>query len=178
MRRAVVYSACFFALVSSAHAAPILWTLNNVVFGDGGTATGSFVFNADAGPIGTFISFNISSQGGTSGLGPNRHGFQIPREETFFFRIVPQLLPDLTDSPVLELSYPDSSLSDDGGTVPILGVSEGTCFNSDCSAVFGFARLSISAGTLAGSATREPTSVSLVAFGLCALFWRRRRWLQ
>lgn len=35
-------------LSAMAHAVPVEWTLNNVVFADGAVATGSFVFDADA----------------------------------------------------------------------------------------------------------------------------------
>ncbi len=35
-------------LASSAFAAPVTWTFDNVVFDDGGTLTGSFVFDADS----------------------------------------------------------------------------------------------------------------------------------
>lgn len=49
MPRAVFSMVAVLALgvVSPAYASPVQWTLQNVTFSDGGTASGSFVFDAD-----------------------------------------------------------------------------------------------------------------------------------
>lgn len=44
-------------------AAPVTWTLSNVVFADGGTATGSFVYDASSN---TVVSYTISVQSGNT----------------------------------------------------------------------------------------------------------------
>ncbi len=54
-----------FASVS-AQAIPILWTLDSVTFVDGGTATGSFVYEADT--I-TFSMINVTTTAGGGFLG-------------------------------------------------------------------------------------------------------------
>jgi hypothetical protein len=48
-------------LVGTAFADPVVWTLNGVTFEDGTTATGSFVFDADANSV---IDWNVSVQAG------------------------------------------------------------------------------------------------------------------
>ena len=53
---------CVFALLSSAaNAVPITWTLQNVVFEDGGTASGSFVYDAVTG-IASAANIQTSSE--------------------------------------------------------------------------------------------------------------------
>ncbi len=46
----------------AAQAIPILWTLQDLVLDDGGTASGNFVFDADAN---THISINIATFAGS-----------------------------------------------------------------------------------------------------------------
>src|SRR3954453_13212771 len=43
-------------------AAPVLWTLSGVTFADGGTASGSFVYDATTN---TYSAINVTSAGGT-----------------------------------------------------------------------------------------------------------------
>src|SRR5690242_19918035 len=62
---------------------PVTWTLEDFVFADGGTATGSFVFDADTGPTGAFSNINIT----TSVDGPFGTTYQVRGEA----------LPDLLD---------------------------------------------------------------------------------
>lgn len=57
--------AATFALLSclgaSASAAPLTWTLDNVVFDDGGTVTGSFIYDADTN---TYSGISLQTAGG------------------------------------------------------------------------------------------------------------------
>ncbi len=60
------YLGCLLLFVSgSAFSTPLTWTLNDIVFEDGGTATGSFVYDADAN---SYSSINITTQGGDDSL--------------------------------------------------------------------------------------------------------------
>jgi hypothetical protein len=61
-----------FIIMSSAHAAPLTWTLNDVIFDDEKTATGSFVFDADTN---IFSSIAIATEGGGARIvGPGGAG--------------------------------------------------------------------------------------------------------
>jgi len=51
----------FFAIAVAANAGPITWTLSDAVFGDGGTAVGSFVYDAS---IQIVLSYSILTSGG------------------------------------------------------------------------------------------------------------------
>jgi len=59
--RLVVAALGMFFIMAGAHADPILWTLNDVVFDDEGTATGSFIFDATTG---TYSDISIVTVGG------------------------------------------------------------------------------------------------------------------
>ncbi|MBI1358391.1 MAG: hypothetical protein GC160_28985 [Acidobacteria bacterium] len=57
---------------AAAFAVPVLWTVD-IPFGDGGSIAGSFVFDADVGPvIGAFSNIDVTTQGGSTGIGQNR----------------------------------------------------------------------------------------------------------
>jgi hypothetical protein len=164
------------ALCSSARATTIEWTLENITFGDGGTATGSFYFDADDGPNGTFSNFDISTQGGSSGIGPNMYTFLIPPTATFFFHVVPTFAVNLTNDPMLTIDFTPNGLTDAGGSVQVLEAEEQICANADCTAVFGGpARIGGFGGELIGSPVPEPTSLALLTVGVCGLFWFRKR---
>src|SRR5258708_19781801 len=45
-----------------ASAAPVVWTLSGVTFSDGGTASGSFIFDADTN---TYSSINVTTTPGS-----------------------------------------------------------------------------------------------------------------
>ncbi len=53
-------------LCASYASADVVWTLNNVTFADGGTATGSFTLN----PSGSFVNWNIVISGGDTSAFP------------------------------------------------------------------------------------------------------------
>ena len=51
-----------FIFPSYGFAIPITYTLTGVVFPDGGSAAGTFTYDADEGPNGTFSNINITLQ--------------------------------------------------------------------------------------------------------------------
>jgi len=53
----------FLGMATPAAASPLIWTLSGVAFDDAGTASGSFVFDADTG---TVSNWNISVAGGNT----------------------------------------------------------------------------------------------------------------
>ena len=62
------------ALSPTTHADPVEWTLQNIVFEDGGTLTGTFVFDADTQTVSNInleasAGFNFSGNTYTAALG-------------------------------------------------------------------------------------------------------------
>lgn len=53
--------------LTNGHAVPVLWTFNGATFNDGGTATGSFVYDADTD---TLSNWSVSVAGGNTGSFP------------------------------------------------------------------------------------------------------------
>jgi hypothetical protein len=167
----------------TARAAPVLWTADIALL-DGGRITGSFIHDVDVGPFGTISDINLSTQGGSSGMGPYNYSGLIVYSPDFFIRVVPDSsLPDLTGQPVLTLAWVGAGgftqygisqgLSNAGGLLQAIGAREEICANADCTTIFGGpARLQAGFdGVLSGSLiTPEPNSYALVAFGLCLFF--------
>jgi sugar lactone lactonase YvrE len=106
------------------------WTLSGVTFAGGGTASGSFAYDATSN---TFSSINITVTGAAFGdatytaLDP---GFPSTSTELV---AVPSILADFTNTPVLALDF-TSPLTNSGGTVA-LGTSHGiqVCSTATCS---------------------------------------------
>lgn len=63
--RSVIAALALLILSAAAHAIPVRWTVTNLSFTDGSTASGSFVYNADTGVVS-----DISITTTTSGVGP------------------------------------------------------------------------------------------------------------
>lgn len=114
-----------------ASADDVTWDLSGVTFTDGGTATGSFVYNADTN---TLSSINIVTSSGTAFGGadytatdPGGYG---PFSNELLF--VTSGSGDLTGTPALDLIF-DSNLTDSGGTVGLSLLSgELTCGDAGC----------------------------------------------
>lgn len=56
-----------FAIAGAAYAGPVTWSLSNALFNDGGTAVGSFVFDASTN---TVLSYSIATSGGDTNAFP------------------------------------------------------------------------------------------------------------
>jgi hypothetical protein len=50
---------------TSATADPVTWTFQGVTLADGGTVSGSFTYDADAGPNGSYSNVNVVTAGGS-----------------------------------------------------------------------------------------------------------------
>src|SRR5437879_3043517 len=61
---AIVFVTALLNITQAAHAGPIQWDLRNVTFGDGATATGFFVWDADASQGAQLLNFDINVNGG------------------------------------------------------------------------------------------------------------------
>jgi N-acetylneuraminic acid mutarotase len=117
-------------LATSAAAAPLLWTLSGVTFSDGGTASGSFVFNP---ATNTYSDINITTTTGSVRTGAVYH-FRLSAAPSVSTLIVAVTASggDLTGTPVLALQFPGAGLTNTGGTVTPLG-AESVCADSGCS---------------------------------------------
>lgn len=123
------YSLLALALLAipvSANAALVTWSINNVAFGDGGTASGSFAYDASTN---TFSNIAVTTTAGSiysSGAsyasgGGNINFFKFYSTSSFVLGTTRQLYIDF---------YP--YMTDAGGTSPIGGVIESVCESATC----------------------------------------------
>jgi|ERR1700690_93919 len=131
-----------FALMAlcaiNAQATPITWHLQGVKFADGGTASGSFVYDVDNGANGTYSNISITTTAGTT-MTANSFAFSDPGAVSYSIRLLPVTLGsgDLTGTPVLILNF-SAPLTDAGGTLTLVTSGPfsslwGLCLNSTCS---------------------------------------------
>lgn len=130
------------SLAVTAAAAPVRWTLDGVRFGDGGVATGSFVYDAatnqysnihvttTAGTSVAGASFNDVCSSPCTGLAPNSDGL-------LSLTVAPA--GNLAGTPGLALVF-DPPLGDRGGSSTVIGGTEATCWDATCSAPSGASR--------------------------------------
>jgi hypothetical protein len=138
----------------TAQAVPVEWTLNGFTFVGGGTASGSFVYDADTN---TYSSVNITTTPGTlagasyTDVSP---GFANSATVGLF---VTTTVGDLTGTPALALFY-GAGLTNAGGAVAITlnGNVEGTCNNATCTAGTGTRSL-VAGALLNGVVVPTPT---------------------
>ena len=205
MKVFVIHFACLFALAvgltTAAQAAPVLWTLNNVTLDDGGTATGSFIFDADTGtpcstgssPCGTFYDVNVMTTMGTSLPGASYNSV-CGTDDTSCTGVTPDstevlfltsTAADQTGNTAIAFFFtapgpvPPAGLTDAGGVVDVSdtvagSVNEGTCGDAGCSMPTSPSRASLT-GTLSGTVVPEPAEYGLVGLGLLTVMLFRRR---
>jgi hypothetical protein len=123
----------FFMLLLSlllpftASATPIMWTLNDFEFNDGGSAIGSFVFDADTG---VFSEVNITTTAGST-LSGDTYGFEGPYADRNSGSFGTSITADYTDQ--LNFFFDiDGYMSNAGGTLDVFG------FNSSAIGDFGW----------------------------------------
>lgn len=166
----------------AAHADPVLWTLNNVVFDDGGTASGWFVFDATQwntaqGKWGVYGDFDIQTTAGTEGLSwhynsadGNNFAWHI---DMFGFANSLAWAANGADEPWIDFIF-GSALTDAGGTVSITGGWEASDINSTVYRQFASGSIT----TETANAVPEPAVPALVGaalFGLAVTTRKRRK---
>jgi hypothetical protein len=189
-------------LSMAAVAGPVLWTVN-VTFDDGGTAMGTFDFDADAGtacsttssPCGLYSNVDIVTTTGTSllgttyntvcGVGGDTSCAGVPPDSTEVLFLTSGAA-DQTGEQAIAFFFlasgpiPPNGLSDAGGSYDVSNttagqVDESFCNDAGCDKPTGASRLSV-AGTVS---TPEPSTALLLAAPLALLglarFSMRRR---
>ena len=164
---------------------PVVWYLNGVQFSDGGTASGSFVFDAN-----NFVysAINITTTAGSAAAGAHYTAWdpgQTLMWDNFVVAVPAAGLTDYTGVPLLILGV-NLQLTNSGGTVPLFlgGVSEETTCNATCVVTVPTPVRTVIAGSLT---TYPPSSVpalpnwALALLGILLLGYsvievRRRRW--
>lgn len=170
-------------LATAAHAVPVQWTLDNVAFDDGGTASGSFVYDADTQ---TYSNIQVSTTSGTS-LGSATFAAPCTAAPC---TAAPGLVVlsespttnDLTNVRLLVLQLSLSSLPAAPATLPLAAAREGICPDANCTGSVGEVRSS-TGGSLVGAlfvaTSAVPTltewALALLAVALALVAARRAR---
>jgi hypothetical protein len=148
--------------ITEAQAAPITWFLSEVTFDDGGSAYGSYKFEA---ATGDYSDIAISTSGG--GEPPQVFSTATLFAGDDFVYVVPLWHPKLTGAPALRLRLA-TAMTSSGGTIGLaLGANgdEGICDDSDC---FNYTSVR---NIVNGSVTTipEPGTAALLVLGLAGL---------
>lgn len=167
LRAALIAGLLLSGAATQAHAVPITWTLENVTFTDGASATGSFTIDADDQ---VWSAFNISTTAGPSlsafTYDPTNSGLYFNGFGPNSFTIMPA-----NGQRYLTFSFL-TALTDAGGTVAIHTPASWECYN--CSP---WRNMSGSVTTVAPAEVPEPGTLALMLPAIGMLGWvsRRRR---
>jgi hypothetical protein len=150
----------------AAMAIPLTWTLQNVLFDDGGAANGSYSFDADTT---TYSSIAVNTTAGTA-LGAQSYTLLRPGSGglDFGFTIIDVIEADMTNNRHVAMVLV-GSMTNAGGTINFgnngtFDPWEGTCSQPDC--VQGFIARNIISGSVFASSSTVPEPGSLMLLGL------------
>lgn len=162
------------AVATPAAAAPVLWTLSDVVFHDGGTASGSFVYDAD---LNAYSSIDITTTAGTEQSGAHYTQwtslYPHTAEEVVFVEDGAGI--DLTGAAVFQILY--APLTNAGGIGDLSAGFEAICADAGCTTIVGSQRLfGANNGILAAAnAVPEPGSIAILGTALLGIGIHLRR---
>jgi hypothetical protein len=160
------------AASSTIFAVPVQWTFSGITFNDGGTASGTFVYDA---ATNTYSGINVTVTGGS--LSSVSYIAQHPIASATVLAFLPSASGDLTGLRVLVLS-PSGALTDSGGARTLVAaLAEGPCDNATCTSATGVR--SITAGSLTGSSvpTAAIPTVSTAMLAALAMLMAGAAWL-
>jgi hypothetical protein len=161
-----------FCVPSIASADGIPWVLSGVTFDDGGTASGSFVYDA---VTNTYSAISVTTTAGATLAGATYTSLSdIAGSSSTGFLFGPNNSSDLTGASFLMWLF-DAPLTNSGGIVqvsipPPSDSIEALCGDPSCSDSAATFRI-VTGGEVVGTAvtTPEPSTFSLVGMGLVAL---------
>ncbi len=134
-------------------AVPIQWTLSNVTFVGGATASGSFIYDADTN---TYSAISIVSTGSGSIPG-STFVVKYPSANASFVCFMTGNPSDLTGQRIFILPVSGGPLSNAGGTRTLSSVNaEGTCTNAACTNATLNVRVLAAGGSIIGAPPVAP----------------------
>jgi hypothetical protein len=157
-----------------AQASPVVWYFNGVTFNDGGTASGSFVYDA---ALQQYSGVDIVTTAGTASAGETYSWPILPQfgSPTLLFAFPIPFSPNfLTGTPEFVIQF-SSALTDAGGTIPLNVGSEGPitgeaiCLDAGCGSASGV-RLATSGAV---SSAPEPATAIVLVSAVLMLIGRR-----
>jgi hypothetical protein len=180
-----LFASLIFLSAGVISARPVTWTFSGVTLSDGGTMSGSFVYDADTN---TYSSINITTSGGSQTGTTFAVAHTAVASSANFFYVLPSGPITALSTHSLLLVFP-AALTNAGGTRALVLQGEFVCGGATCAPTPGISLRDSAGGLLTGvpvppppPTTPAPTSVLLLATGLLAAFtwqmsrgWRRTR---
>ena len=170
----IIVALVLAVFAGSAQAAPNLWTLDNVVFEDGGTATGTFLYDADAD---IYSAISVTTTVGST----------LPGE--FYQFENPDLNSNATSLFLTAIANPvigtqafnmnlDSALTNAGGIVvlatpPPITAFESTCAVDPCIFFQTSDNRAVTSGTVFAQSAPVPEPSSALLFPVGLAIWAR-----
>ena len=150
-----------------AFALPIQWTLENVKFSDGASASGTFVYDADTN---AYTDINITTTTASRPGAVYTFVCAAPctgamADQNAELNLTTSPSSDQTGLPGFILFF-FPSLSNSGGLRAVLGALEADCSNSTCAAPTGTKRTA--GGSVVAPTTSTPTNTPVPQGGACA----------
>lgn len=158
--------AVFFSAVVTAM--PVAWTIDSLIFDDGGTGSGTFTYDASTN---TYSNIDIVTTPGTEFNGAH-YGSVIAAAPNDSDYLAVMIYP-AESLPALELAF-TIQLTNAGGVIAISGLGESIC-GQECEYP-AFELRGISSGQI--SAIPVPAAAWLFGSALAALGWFRRKYFS
>ena len=159
----ILFLACFAGCAS---AAPLPMDLERVTFADGGTASGSFVYDA---ATNTYSSVNVTTTAGTirSGSTYNFVSNGVTPSSAAVLVATVVASSNATGTPAFFMGF-GTALTGTGGSV-LIGGQEANCSNATCTGPTGPTRFTATGSVIGGAVPTTVPTLSSWMFGLLAL---------